>query len=357
MEVFAKNRVPKLCLVVPCYNEEQALPALFETAIPELDRATGGNWSLLCVDDGSCDATFELIARRNGIDSRVTGIRLSRNFGHQAAVSTGMAFAEGEYIGVIDADLQDPIEVLIQLYEKARRENIDVCFGIRGRRESTLFLRMAYSAFYRIIDRLADHDWPRDAGDFCVLSARCHQVLISLPEHSRMMRGLRAWVGFKQAGVKYARPARMHGETKYSLRRLCALAMQGFVTSSSIPLRAASVIGIGMALVSILFGMAILLNRLVPGFTLLGYSVSHNPGLATVLVFGAFVASMMFLCLGIIGEYLIVMFQELKRRPTAVVDSLVGELNRSGYAGNVNSVGAATGSRVANVEKVRYAKV
>ena len=339
MSGLTHDGMPRLCLIVPCFNEEQALPVFFQKVIPALHKATDGKWSLLCIDDGSQDATFEIIAQQHSCDRRVMGIRLSRNFGHQPAVSAGLAFAHGEYVGIIDADLQDPVEVLLELYDKARRENLEVCYGIRGRRDSPLSLRLAYSIFYRIVDRLADHAWPRDAGDFCVLSARCHQVLISLPEHSRMVRGLRAWVGFRQAGVRYDRPARLHGKTKYSLRRLCALAMQGFVASSSIPLRVATIIGIAMAVFSTLFGCIVLINRLVPRFTVVGYWVGANPGLATVLLFLSFVASMMFLCLGIIGEYLIVMFQELKRRPTAVIDSVMGDITNEG-AVQINSLAA-----------------
>src|SRR5262249_6281873 len=215
------------CLVVPCYNEEEMLPALFRAAVPRLNEAIGPRWRILCVDDGSADATFAIIAQEHLADERIVGVRLSRNFGHQAAVSVGLAFAAGNYVGVIDCDLQDPIEVLVAMYRKAVDEKLDVCYGIRGKRDASLFLRAAYSLFYRIIDRLADHDWPRDTGDFCVMSSRCHKVLTSLPEHSRMMRGLRAWVGFRQDGIRYDRPARLHGQTKYNLRRLCALAMQG----------------------------------------------------------------------------------------------------------------------------------
>src|SRR5690242_596071 len=192
-----------LCLVVPCYNEEEMLPAFLRTVIPELDRATGGSWRIVCVDDGSRDNTFAIITREHLADARITGISLSRNFGHQAAVSVGLAYASGEFIAVIDCDLQDPIEVLIQLYRKALEEELDVCYGVRGRRDAPVFLRLAYSAYYRVAQRLAEHHWPKDAGDFCVMSARCHQVLLSLPEHSRMMRGLRSWVGFKQAGLCY----------------------------------------------------------------------------------------------------------------------------------------------------------
>ena len=334
----------RLCLVVPCYNEEDALPALFQDVIPALQSATGGKWQLLCVDDGSKDRTFELIAKQHVIDERVAGIRLSRNFGHQPAIATGLAFARGDYIGIIDADLQDPVAVLVQLYQKATRENLDVCYGVRGRRDAPLFLRIAYSLFYRIIDRLADHEWPRDTGDFCVISRRCHRVLLSLPEHSRMIRGLRAWVGFRQDGLRYDRPARSHGHTKYSIRRLCALAIQGLIAFSSVPLRVATLIGLVMAGFSVLFGLFVLINRLLPRVTVLGYWVGANPGVTTILIFGSFITSMMFLCMGVMGEYLIVMFQELKQRPTAVVGDILGVLQKNELAANVNSEAATAGS-------------
>jgi dolichol-phosphate mannosyltransferase len=315
-----------LCLVVPCYNEEEMLPAFLRTVIPELDRATGGSWRIVCVDDGSRDNTFAIITREHLADARITGISLSRNFGHQAAVSVGLAYASGEFIAVIDCDLQDPIEVLIQLYRKALEEELDVCYGVRGRRDAPIFLRLAYSAYYRVAQRLAEHHWPKDAGDFCVMSARCHQVLLSLPEHSRMMRGLRSWVGFKQAGVCYDRPARLHGTSKYNLRKLCALALQGLVAFSNVPLRLASITGLVMGVFSMLFGLLVVLNRLIPNFTVLGYWVGANPGTTTLLCFLAFVFSILFLCIGIIGEYLIVLLQEAKGRPTAVVASVLGSL-------------------------------
>ena len=332
---------PTLCVVVPCYNEEEALPAFFATAAPALEAATGGRWLIVCVDDGSRDTTFEFIARQHAIDGRVTGVRLSRNFGHQAAVSVGLAFANGDYVGVVDCDLQDPIEVLLDLYRTAVTGGLDVCYGIRARRDAPLMLRLAYSLFYRVVDHLADHHWPKDAGDFCVISRRCHQVLLSLPEHSRMMRGLRAWVGFKQAGIPYHRPARLHGTSKYNLRRLWALAMQGLIAFSSIPLRLASMIGLVMTVVSLLFGLLVLINRLFPKFTILGYWVGANAGVTSILLFGTLITSVMFLCLGIIGEYMIVMFQELKRRPTAVVDAVLGAVAKADAAVHINDVGVS----------------
>jgi dolichol-phosphate mannosyltransferase len=322
------------CLIVPCYNEEEMLPAFFNAVTPALEEATQGNWSIVCVDDGSRDATFALIAAEHIRDARIRGVRLSRNFGHQAALSAGLAYARGAYIGIMDSDLQDPVEVLVKLYKTCVQDQLDVCFGVRGKRDAPLFLRLAYSAFYRIINRAADHEWPRNAGDFCVFSARCQQVLLALPEQSRMLRGLRSWVGFRQLGIVYDRPARLHGVSKYNLRRLVALALQGLISFSNIPLRLASLMGVGMGFFSIVFGVLVLINRLFPSFSLFGYSVGANGGVATMLLFLALTFSILFLCLGIIGEYLVVLLHELKNRPTAIVDSVIGEMRpyQSSYA-------------------------
>jgi glycosyltransferase involved in cell wall biosynthesis len=315
-----------LCVIVPCYNEEEMLPAFFARVLPALEQATAGRFSILCVDDGSQDGTFAILAQWHQRDPRVSAVRLSRNFGHQAALSVGLAYARGEHVGIMDCDLQDPVEVLVELYRACLADHLDVCLGIRRRRDAPLLLRAAYSAFYHLIQRAADHDWPRDAGDFCVMSARCQQVLLALPEQSRMLRGLRSWIGFRQSGIPYNRPARLHGSTKYNVRKMVALAVQGLISFSTIPLRLASIIGVSMGVFSIVFGILILINRLFPRFSLLGYWVGANAGTATVLVFLAFALSVLFVCLGILGEYLIVLLQEIKKRPAAIVAAVIGEV-------------------------------
>ena len=325
---------PRLCVVVPCYNEEEMLPTFFETVIPFLEEATSGHWVILCVDDGSRDATGAIIGQWHERDRRICGVRLSRNFGHQAALSVGLACARGHYIGIMDCDLQDPIDVLIQMYRACVQGDLDVCYGVRANREAPLLLRTAYSAFYRIMSRSADHEWPRDVGDFSVINARCHRTLLALPEQSRMLRGLRSWVGFRQSGISYKRPARRLGTSKYNMRRLTALALQGLISFSHVPLRLATVIGIGVGILSLLFGAIVVLNRLFPTFTLFGYWIGASPGVATLGVFLAFTLSVLFVSVGIVGEYLIVLLHEVKRRPQAIVASVIGDLRprSSAYA-------------------------
>jgi dolichol-phosphate mannosyltransferase len=325
-----------LCVVVPCYNEEDVMATFFDTVVPELDRATGRSWRLLFVDDGSTDGTIDAIVREHLAEPRVTCISLSRNFGHQAAVSAGLAFAAGDYVGVIDGDLQDPVAVLIQLYKKAVEEHLDVCYGVRSRRDAPVVLRVAYRTYYKLIGRFAEHRWPRDAGDFCVMSDRFHRVVVSLPEHSRMMRGLRSWVGFKQAGLPYHRPARLHGMSKYNFGKLCALALHSLIAFSNIPLRLASFVGLLMGGGSLLFGLIVLMNRIFPRFTVFGYWVGANQGTATLLCFLAFVFSVLFICIGLIGEYLAILLQEVKGRPTAIVASVLGEIDKNALAKQIS---------------------
>jgi glycosyltransferase involved in cell wall biosynthesis len=328
MVTIHRDRLPEpsLCVVVPCYNEEEMLPTFFATVVPSLDEATGGEWTILCVDDGSRDATGATIRLWHERDKRICGVSLSRNFGHQAALSVGLACARGRYIGVMDCDLQDPVEVLIQMYSACVRDELDVCYGVRVNREAPLLLRAAYSLFYRIMNRSAEHDWPPDVGDFSVISARCQRTLLALPERSRMLRGLRSWVGFRQAGISYNRPARRLGTSKYNVRKLIALALQGLISFSHVPLRLATVIGAGVGLLSLIFGAMVLLNRLVPSFTLFGYWIGASPGVATLGVFLAFTLSVLFISVGIVGEYLIVLLHEVKGRPQAIVASVIGDL-------------------------------
>lgn len=330
-------------LVVPCYNEEEALPHFFAAAIPALEEMTQGRWRIVCVDDGSRDRTFALIAQKNLAEPRVSGIRLSRNFGHQPALATGLAYASGRYVGLIDCDLQDPIDVLAAMYRKCVAEKLDVCYGVRARRDAPIHLKLGYWAFYRLIKKAATHPWPEDAGDFCVMTARCVQMVLSLPEHSRMLRGIRSWIGLRQAGYPYERPARLHGVSKYNMHRLVLLAMQGLIAFSSIPLRIAGLMGFLMGVFSLLFALLVLINRLFPTFTLFGYWIGSGRGTATIVLFGAVMFSVLFLCLSIIGEYLVVLMEEIKRRPASVVETVIGDARLRPHAYGVLEAPDATG--------------
>ncbi|CAN5875668.1 glycosyltransferase family 2 protein [soil metagenome] len=312
--------LPKFCVVIPCYNEQESIPALVEKLTPALEKGTNGSWQILFVDDGSSDATARMIWDLHVKDARFQGIRLSRNFGHQPAVWTGIQNARAECIGVIDCDLQDPPDILMELYQRVSQEGFDVCAGVRGKREeSPLWLRFAYKLFYRIMSWTAEHDYTLDSGDFCVFNQRVHSSLCRLGEATPVHRGLRSWVGFKQTTFTYQRPPRLHGQSKYNLTRLMILATNNLVNFSTAPLRLATFVGLLMGVVTFLSAGLFLFNRLVPSFSLLGYHVGANPGIATLVLYLSFISSALFFCLGIIGEYIAVVIKEVKRRPVAVV--------------------------------------
>ena len=322
-----------LSVVIPCYNEEESLPGLVKVLAPYLDSPTSGAWEIILIDDGSSDGTAQLIEAEHKRDNRVRGVLLTRNFGHQAAIFAGLSYASGKYIGIMDADLQDPPEVLIECFEKARREDFDLVYAVRKTRDAGVMLKLAYWTFYRIMRLLAEYSWPLDAGDFSVFNRKVLLLIMQLPEHVRVLRGLRSWVGLRQGSVCYARPERSKGTSKYNLLKLAGLAMNSLISFSNLPLRLASVIGIGMSIVSMIIGMLLLTNRLFPKFTLFGYYIGANPGVTTIVLLGLFIASLFFLCLGILGEYLGLLIKEIKRRPMAIVSTQLGYLSRQVKSG------------------------
>jgi dolichol-phosphate mannosyltransferase len=315
-------------LVVPCYNEEDALPHLVRIVVPLLDKEVGSDWEIVFVNDGSRDRTLDLIVLENQRDPRIKGISLSRNFGHQAALTCGLAFASGEFVGVMDCDLQDSPDVLLKLFHRVKSEGYDVAYAVRRRRETAWIKEICYRAFYRIMRALSEHPWPEDAGDFSVFNRRVHQTILALPETVRVLRGLRSWVGFRQCEIPVDRPERKHGITKYSWLRLISLALTSLTGFSYVPLRLASLLGLGMGVFSLVLGTLFVLNRWFPQFTILSYWIGVSPGITTVILYLSIISSMLFFCLGIMGEYMVVMLKELKRRPTAIAHVLVGNLSQ-----------------------------
>ena len=342
----------QLSLVVPCFNEQEALPHLLEALLPVLEREVGPCWEVILVDDGSSDRTFETIMQANLKDRRVKGVSLSRNFGHQPAVSCGLAFASGEAVGLMDSDLQDSPEVLAQLYHKVHDEGYDIAYAVREKRDASMLKNFLYRNFYRLMRGVSEHPWSEDAGDFSVFHRRVNQTILGMPEAVRVLRGLRSWVGFKQCAVPVHRPAREHGTTKYSLIRLFSLGLRSITGFSVVPLRLASIIGVGMAALSLLLGLLFALNRIFPKFTLLNYWIGASPGTTTILVVLMAVSAMLFLCLGVLGEYLIVMLKELKRRPTAIARTVIGDLKPNASV-NILSVPELENSAVTQTGKER----
>lgn len=305
---------PKLSAVAPLFDEQESLAELHRRLSAAL-AATGLAYEIVLVDDGARDRTPEMIDEIAARDEHVVAVHLSRNFGHQPAVSAGLDRARGDAVIVLDGDLQDPPELIADLVAKWR-EGFDVVFAVRRRRDEPWPRRLGYFAFYRLMAALSDLDIPLDSGDFCLMDRRVVDVLNHLPERMRFVRGLRSFVGFRQIGLEYDRPSRVAGSSKYSFRRLAALAVDGLVSFSGRPLRLATYLGLSAVAVA----LGLLAWIFYDAFIHLGSPHGTAPkGWASTAVIVLFMGSAQLLCLGIIGEYIRLIFLETKGRPTYIV--------------------------------------
>lgn len=298
----AARRAPLLSVVLPVFNEAAVIEATHRRLVEVLGQLPGLDLEIVYVDDGSRDETPALLDAIAAADRRVALVRFRRNFGHQAAVTAGLRQAAGDAVVVMDADLQDPPEVVLAMLEHWRAGN-EVVYGIRRERKEGLPKRVAYNAFYRLLSRIADIEIPRDSGDFGLVDRRVLEALEALPERERFVRGLRAWVGGTQVGLPYERAARAAGRTKYTLDRLIRLALDGIFNFSVRPLRAILWLGLAVTLLTLAGLIAA-----VAGWPAGGLGPG---GLALALLGG-----IQLLSLGILGEYLGRIFAEVKQRPT-----------------------------------------
>ena len=297
-------------MVVPLFNEESNVETLHDRLVASL-ATLGMSYELVFVDDGSVDTTPRLLDLLAGVDPSVVVIRLSRNFGHQGAVSAGLDHARGRGVIVMDGDLQDPPEVL-PLFVGRWRAGYDVVYAVRRRRKEGASKRLGYFAFYRIWNAVSDLDIPLDSGDFCLMDRKVVDALNALPERMRFVRGLRTFVGFRQSGIDYERGARASGRPKYTLRGLIGLAIDGLVSFSSYPLRLVTYLGIGTALMTVVMMAWVFLD-----------AFTHRTaprGWASLIVAVLFMGSSNLIGLGIVGEYLRLIFLEAKGRPSYIVD-------------------------------------
>ncbi|MCX8072607.1 MAG: glycosyltransferase family 2 protein [Candidatus Binatia bacterium] len=306
---------PTLSLVVPVLNEEETIPVFYRRAVAALEQ-TGVPFEIVFVDDGSQDNTFETARALSQRDPRVKIIRFSRNFGHQTAVTAGLHYAAGAAVAVIDGDLQDPPEFVPRLFEKWK-EGYEVVYAVRRSRKENVFKRAAYRLFYRLLRRLSYIDIPLDSGDFAIMDRRVVDQLNAMPERNRFVRGIRAWVGFRQIGLEYDRDARFAGESKYSLSKLFRLAYDGLISYSYVPLRLATQFGFVISAVAFGLILYLLVLRIVYGERLV-------TGWTSTVVVILFLGGIQLLSLGILGEYVGRIFDEVKRRPLYVVRETVG---------------------------------
>lgn len=305
------QKLPQISILAPLYNEKDTFPLLV-TRLNALMDASPLAIDVVLVDDGSRDNTAELMAALALADKRYHCVFLARNHGHQGAVTAGMAKATGtEGVFIIDGDLQDPPELLTEFYPYLQQGH-DVVYAVRKKRKESWLKRTAYSAFYRLLKSISYIDIPLDSGDFSLVSRRVVDIMNKMPEESRYLRGMRTWVGFKQIGVEYERDGRVAGESKYSLKMLFKLAYNGIFNFSEAPIKFVSTIGVGTFAIASLYLLTVLFKRFffkdyVPeGFTAL---------LFVIILF----AGVQLIALGIIGEYVLRIFFQVKKRPLFII--------------------------------------
>ncbi len=308
---------PTISIVVPVFNEEEVLPELYRRISQVMDEL-GEPWELILVDDGSKDRSAEVIRELHDKDSRVKGVSFSRNFGFQEAVTAGLVHAGGDAVVLTDADLQDPPEVIPDMIA-LWREGFDVVFGVRIHREGeTWFKKITAKIFYRTIHRITSVDIPLDTGDFRLIDRRVVDALIKMPERNRFLRGMVPWVGFRQVGLPYQRQARYAGQAKFtSIRKMLPFALDAITSFSYVPLQLATFLGF------IIAGISLVAIIIVIALRLFGQH-QELTGQATTLVAVLFLGGVQLISLGIIGEYLGRIYDEVKGRPLYLIDQKWG---------------------------------
>ena len=299
---------PMLSIVIPVFNEEENLHPLHARLTKTLTEQ-GLDYEIVFVDDGSHDRSPDILHQLEQEDRRVVVVEFARNFGHQVAISAGLEHSRGRAVCIMDADLQDPPEVL-HLFLAKWREGWEVVYAVRTERNEWWGKRLAYAGFYRLLQRVANIEIPLDAGDFCVMDRKVVDLLVRMPERNRFVRGIRSWVGFKQVGVPYERQARHAGVPKYTFRKLLYLALDGLVSFSHMPLRVITLLGFTVSLLSFLVALFYLIMKLTIGVGVAGFT--------TLVVSIFFLAGIQLMTIGVIGEYIGRISDEVKHRPLYV---------------------------------------
>ena len=305
-----------LSIVVPCFNEQECLPTLHQRLSAAAKAAVGDDYELVLVNDGSKDTTWSLMRDLAATDPRLVAIDLSRNHGHQLALTAGLDLARGQTILIIDADLQDPPELLGEMLAAMRSQSADVVYGVRTQRDGeTKFKRATAHAFYRMLANATEVDIPLDAGDFRLMSRRALDALLAMPEQARFIRGMVAWIGFKQIPFPYKRDERLAGVTKYPLSKMIRFALDALTGFSSAPLKLASHAGLALAFGSVLIILYIL-AAWASGQTIQGWT-------SLMLVVVTLGAVQMFV-LALMGEYIGRLYSQSKHRPLYIVQDVIG---------------------------------
>jgi len=310
-----------ISIIIPTYRSESNLRRLYERLSKVID-GLHEEGEIVIVDDCSPDGTLAVLAELAQKDRRLRVVSLSRNFGQQIATSAGLRFCRGDAAIIMDDDLQDPPEVIPDFLEKWR-EGYEVVYGIRRKRKESIPKRIAYNAFYKILRVLSGTDIPRDAGEFGLISRRAIDLLNQMPERSRFVRGLRAWIGFRQIGVEYERAARHSGKPAYNLRGMLRLAANAIFSFSIVPLRMISLLGVIVAGLSFVGAIVTMAQRIATAFWP-DFAFATWPGFSTIVIAILFLGGVQLLGLGILGEYVGRIYEETKQRPLFIVRQLIG---------------------------------
>jgi polyisoprenyl-phosphate glycosyltransferase len=316
----------RLSIVVPCYNEQPCLEPLYQRLTAAARKAVGGDYELVLVNDGSTDRTWPTMQQLAGADPQVIAVNLSRNHGHQLALTAGLDLSRGDIVLIIDADLQDPPELLGEMIETMRREQADVVYGVRRSAGETRFKRATAHGFYRLLSRATEVDIPLDAGDFRLISRRALDVLLAMPEQARFIRGMVAWIGFKQVPFVYDRQERIAGETKYPFRKMLRFAIDALTGFSSAPLKLASHVGLVLSLGSLL----------IIAYIIAAWAAGQNvPGWTSLMLVVVVIGAVQMFVLALMGEYIGRLYNEAKQRPLYIIQDVIGGTGRSGRLGQV----------------------
>ncbi len=302
-----------ISIIVPVYHSAKFLHKLVEAI--EVERLKHSwNLELILIDDGSKDESFEVIKRLAAQYPYIRGLQHARNFGHQATVRLGLSVCKGDYIAIIDDDMQDPPALLPEFFSYLDN-GYSVAYGVRRKRKENVFKRTAYYLFYRLLKKMSAIEIPLDTGDFCVMKKEVAENMLKLQEQNPFLRGIRAWVGFKQIGVEYNRPGRVDGQSGYTFRKLMKISIDAIFSFSILPVRLISLLGLIGLIGSLVFVLFILLNWAMNRIPIQGYT--------SEIILISFFGSLTLICLGIIGEYVVRIYDEVKKRPHSIVSQTI----------------------------------
>ena len=303
----------KISIIVPIYNSSKFIHKLLEAIEKERIK---NKWKLelILIDDGSKDESFNKIIELSNIYPYIAGYKLSKNFGHQIAVKTGLSKASGDYIAIIDDDLQDPPNLLPHFFSFLDK-GYDVAYGIRKKRKESLVKKFFYSSFYRILSRLSDTKIQLDSGDFCVMKRNVVSNMMLFNEKSPFLRGIRAWVGFNQIGVEYERDARIEGDSGYTIKKLLKIAFDGIFAFSSVPIRLITILGTTGLIFALIYSSSTLYSYFIDDI--------DSEGFTSIVILISFFGSLTLICLGIIGEYIVRIYDEVRNRPYSIIENSV----------------------------------